>query len=105
MHAIVGFALGEGLLLAIIGRRQVVDARQQCAIEFSVVDDAANRGAAEADAMIAARAADQAGAAALAADLMIGERDLQCGVRGLRAGIAEEHIFEAFWRELSDPAG
>jgi hypothetical protein len=53
-------ALGEGLMLAVIGRRQMIDAGQQRAEELAVVDHAADRNAAEADAVIAALAADQA---------------------------------------------
>ena len=66
MRAIFGFALAEGLLLAVIGRRQMVDARQERAKHLSVADDAADRGAAKTDAVIAPLAADQADAAALA---------------------------------------
>ena len=62
MRAPFRLALGEGLLLAIVGRRQVVDAGEQRAEEFAVGDDAADRNAAEADAVIAALAPDQAGA-------------------------------------------
>ena len=69
MRAPFRLALGEGLLLAIVGRRQVIDAGEQRAEEFAVVDDAADRNAAEADAVIAALTADQAGARALAAEL------------------------------------
>jgi hypothetical protein len=47
---------------------------------LAVGDDAADRNAAEADAVIAALAADQPGAPALAAHLVIGERDLQRGI-------------------------
>ena len=60
-------ALRERLLLAVVGVRQMVDAGQQRAEQLAVVDDAADRDAAEADAVIAALAADEAGAAALAA--------------------------------------
>ena len=105
MRAIFRLALGEGLLLAVIGVRQVIDAGQQRAEHLAVVDDAADRGAAEADAVIAAFAADQAAAGALAVDLMIGQRDLERGIGGLRSGIAEEHVIEAGGREVGDAAG
>ena len=69
MRAPFRLAFGEGLMLAVIGRRQMIDAGQQRAEEFAVVDDAADRNAAEADAVIAALAADQPGARALAAHM------------------------------------
>ena len=59
-------------------------------------DDAADRDAAEADAVIAALAADQPRArrpSPLRA--VIGERDLERGVDRLRAGVGEEHVVEA----------
>ena len=96
--------LGEGLMLAAVGRRQMVDAGQQRAEEFAVVDNAANRNAAEADAVIAALAADQAGARAFAADVVVGERNLERGVDRLRAGIAEKHAVEVGRRQRRDPA-
>ena len=71
---------------------------------LAVVDDAADRNAAEADAVIAALAADQAGALALAADVVVGERDLQRGVDRLRTRIAEEHVVEIARRERGDAA-
>ena len=83
----------------------MVDAGQQRAEHLAVVDDAADRGAAKADAVIAALAADQADAAALAVDLVIGQRDLERGVGGLRAGIAEEHVVEPGGRQIGDAAG
>ena len=67
MRAPFRLALAEGLLLAIIGRRQMIDAGEQRAEELAVGDDAADRDAAEADAVIAALAADQARAPGLAA--------------------------------------
>jgi hypothetical protein len=84
MRAVFRLALGEGLLVAVIGRGQVIDAGQQRSEHLAVVDDAADRSAAEADAVIAALAADQTGACALALDLMIGQRDLERGVGGFR---------------------
>ena len=63
MRAVFRLALAEGLLLAVIGVRQMIDAGQQRAEHLAVVDDAADGSAAEADAVIAALAADQPGAA------------------------------------------
>ena len=68
MRAVFRLALAEGLLLAVIGVGQVIDAGQQRSEHLAVVDDAADGCAAEADAVIAAFAADQAAAGALAAE-------------------------------------
>ena len=100
MRAPVRLALREGLLAAIIGVRQVVDAGQQRAEELAVVDDAADRDAAEADAVIAALAADEARALPLARHVPVGERDLERGVDRLGAGVAEEDVVEVARREL-----
>jgi len=104
MRAPLGLALAEGLVLAVVGRRQVVDAGEQRAEEFAVIDHAADRNAAEADAVVAALAPDQAGARGFAAHVVIGERDLERGVDRLRAGIAEEHVVEVAGRERGHPA-
>src|SRR3954452_6602635 len=104
MRAPIRLAFGKSLLLAIVSVRQMVDSGQQRAEQFPVVDDAADRNAAEADAVIAALATDQPGARALAAHVMIGEGDLERGVDRLRAGVAEEHVVEIARREGSDAA-
>ena len=70
MRAPFRLALAEGLVLAVVGRRQMVDAGEQRPEEFAVVDDAADRDAAEADAVIAALASDQARARAFAAHML-----------------------------------
>src|SRR5271156_4985770 len=98
-------ALGEGLMLAIVGRGQMVDAREQRPEIFAVVDHAADRDAAEADAVIAALAADQALARALSAHVVIGDGDFERRIDGLRAGIAEEHVIEIARRQFRDARG
>ena len=75
MRTPFGFALGKGLLGPVIGVRQMVDACQQGAEEFAVGDNAADRNAAEADPVIAALAADQAGFLALSLNVPVSERD------------------------------
>ena len=105
MRAVVRLALAEGLFFAVIGVRQMIDAGQQRAEHFAVADDAADRGAAETDAVIAALPADQPGAGALAVELVPGQRDLQRGIGGFRSGIAEEHVVESVRREIGDAAG
>ncbi len=104
MRAPFRLADGEGLLLAIVSRRQMIDAGEQRAELLAVVDDAADRDAAEADAVIAALAADQPHARGVAAHVVIGERDLERGVDRFRTGIAEEHMVEIAGRERRDPA-
>jgi hypothetical protein len=56
----------KAFLRRVVGVRHVVDAGQQRAEHLAVGHDAADRDAAEVDAVIAALAADQAGARALA---------------------------------------
>ena len=104
MRAPLRLADGEGLLLAVVGRRQMIDAGEQRAELLAVGDDAADRDAAEADAVIAALAADQPHARGVAAHIVIGERDLERGVDRLRAGIAEEHMVEIAGRQRGDAA-
>ena len=102
MRAPFRLACVKACSLAVVGVRQVIDAGEQRAEELAVVDDAADRDAAEADAVIAALAADQARAAALAGDVPVGERDLERGVDRFRARIAEEHVIEVARRQLGD---
>ena len=83
----------------------MIDAGEQRAELFAVGDHAADRRAAEADAVIAALAADEARARGVAADVMIGERDLERGIDRLRTGIAEEHVIEIAGRQRRDAAG
>ena len=104
MRAPLRLADGEGLLGAVIGRRQMIDAGHQRAELLAVGDDAADRDAAETDAVIAALAADQPHARGVAAHVMKGERDLERGVDRFRAGIAEEHVVEVAGRERGDAA-
>jgi hypothetical protein len=105
MRAPFRLALGEGLMLAVVGVGQVVDAGEQRAEELAVVDDAADRDAAEADAVIAALAPDQPRLLALAGDVPVGEGDLERGVDRFRARIAEEDVVEIARRELGDARG
>ena len=104
VRAPFGLADGEGLLLAIVGHLQMVDAGEQRAELLAVVDDAADRDAAKADAMIAALATDQPHTRRIALHVVIGERDLERGVDGFRAGIAEENVVEIAGRQRGDAA-
>ena len=90
-----GLAARVGVVREVVRVRQVVHARQLRAEELAVVDHAAHGDAAEAHAVVAALAADEARARALAAHAVVGERDLERGVHRLRARVGEEHVVEA----------
>ena len=65
--------------------REVVDACEHGAEDFAVGDHAADRDAAEADAMIAAFAPDEPRARAFAIGAVIGDGDFERRVGGFRA--------------------
>src|SRR5208283_2491455 len=105
MAAPFGLALGERLVLAAVGRRKMVDAGEKRTEEFSVVVHAADRNAAEADAVIGALPADEALARALPAHVVVGERDFQRRVGRFRARAAEEDMVEVSRRQLGKTRG
>ena len=105
LGAVLGQAAAEAVLLQVERVRQVVDAGQQRAEEHPVLDHAADRDAAEADAVIAALAADQPGARALADGALVGERDLERGVDRFRAGIGEEGVVEVAREQMGELRG
>ena len=92
--AMIGFAARVCVARQVVRVRQVVDAGQLRREELAVVDHAADRNAAEADAVVPALAADQPRARAFAADAVVGECDLQRRVDRLRARVREEHVVE-----------
>ena len=98
-------AAREGIAGEVVGVADMVDAREERAEHLAVGDDAADRDAAEIDAVIAPLAADQAEPAALAARPMIGKRDLEGRLDRLRAGIGEEDVVDALRRELDEARG
>ena len=99
-------AAAEGVVLQVVRVRQVIHAGQHAGAEhLAVGDDAADRDAAEADAVIALLAADEPRALRLAAHAVIADGDLQRRVHGLGSGIHEEHVIEIAGRELRDAAG
>ena len=102
MGAPFGLAARKSLFGAIIGMRQMIDAGEKRAEEFAVRRNAADRNAAEPDAVIAAHPADEPRARAMAADIVIGERDLQSGVDRFRARIHEEDAVEIARRQRRD---
>ena len=97
-----GLTFGEGVVLEAVGMRQMIDAGKGRAEIFAVVGDAADGDAAEANAVIALFAAVQARARRIAGDIVIGERDLERGIRGFGAGIGEEHMVELAGRQRGE---
>ncbi len=73
----------------------MVDTSQSRSEMLAVAGNAADRDAAEADAVIAAFTTDQARAQSVAAHAVIGEGNLQCGVDRFRSVIAKEHAIHA----------
>src|SRR3954463_14994400 len=87
-------AFGEGLLLAIVRVRKMINPGECRAEHLAIGHDAADRNAAEADAVIAALAADHAHARGFAPHVVVGERDFERRINRFRAGIAEENMIE-----------
>src|SRR5690606_32686932 len=85
---------GEGIVLYIQGMRQVVYMGQG-GVGAAVVGNAADRDAAEADAVVGQLPADEHAPSALSPGAKVGQGDLQCGVHRLRSGIGEEHPVES----------
>jgi hypothetical protein len=102
---VLRLALAEQVAGHAVGVGQVVDAGQQRAEIHPVLGDAAHRNAAEADAVIAALAADQPGLGPLAPRPVVGQGDLQGGVDRLRARAGEEDPVQARRGDLGDAAG
>ena len=105
LGAVLGQAARERVLLQVVGVAQVIDAAHHGAEALAVAGDAADRDAAEVDAVVAALAADQPRALAFAAGAVVGDRHLQRGVDGLRARVGEEHLVEAGGSELDELLG
>ncbi len=95
LHAVLRQAAAEGIALQIEGVRQVIDTWQHRAEGATVVGHAADRHAAETDAMIGQLAANQPRARALTDGALIGQGDLQRGIRRFRSGVGEEHPVQA----------
>ncbi len=78
----------------------MVDAGDERAERPAVVDHAADRRAAEVDAVIAALAADQAHLGRVAFDAVVGDGDFERGIDRLRARVGEEDVLEALGRDV-----
>ena len=94
MRAPIRLALGEGLFLAVIGVRQMVNTGQRIAEPFTVGNHAAHRNAAKAHAMIAALTPDEPLALAFAARTVIGKRHFHGRISRFRTRIAEKRIVQ-----------
>src|SRR5215813_5248987 len=104
MRAPFRLADTESLLLAIVSRYQMVDTGEQRAELLAIVDNTANGDATEAYAVIPALPTDQAHARGVAANVVIGERNLERGVDGLGTGVAEKYVIEIGRGERGNPA-
>jgi hypothetical protein len=82
MCAPLRLAAREGGMFRIMGVRQVIHLGQQRTEIAAMADDAADRQAAPAHAVIGAGTGDEADAARFAAGAVITAGDLQCGVDG-----------------------
>ena len=105
MRAMLRLPAAEAVHRRQVGVRQVVHVRQLRAELLAVRADAAHRHAAEAHTVIAAFAPHQPHAMRFTPRAVIGQRDLQRGVGGLRAGIDEEDMVHPFRRHLRHPGG
>ena len=100
--AMTGLTLGKGVTFDVERMPKMVDAgklREGTAI----VDDAADRNAAEADAVITPLAPDETGARSLAYGPLISERHFQGRFDGLGSGAREEDAIEAGGRDGGKP--
>ena len=97
---------GKRVALEVVRMRHVVDPRQHDIAEsLAITRNAAHAHAAEIHAVIAAFATDETGAARITAGAVVGDRDLQCGVGRLGAGVGEENPVQARRRDGSQAAG
>ena len=104
MGAVFGLAPGHAVF-GQVGMGQVIDARQQRAEMAAVVHDPTDRDAAEAHAVIAALAPDQARPGAVAAGAVIGKRNLQRRINGFRARVAIKYMLHPSGGDVHDAIG
>ena len=95
MRAVRGLSARVRIARRIVRVRKMIDCGQRLRRELLAIRfDAADGDAAESDAVIAARSADEANALRLSLRLPVRERDLQCRVDRLGAGVSEEDVID-----------
>mmetsp|Transcript_6064 Transcript_6064/g.24216 ORF Transcript_6064/g.24216 Transcript_6064/m.24216 type:complete len:373 (+) Transcript_6064:1199-2317(+) len=105
LGAVLGHADRERIARRVMRVADVVHAGQQAAEHLAVGHHAADRDAAEVHAVVAALAADEPGAARLAAHAVVGDGHLQGGLDRLGAGVGEEHAVQPGRSDGCQPFG
>ena len=98
-------AVAVGVQRGKMGVGHVIDPAKKGAEHLAVVHDAADRDAAEVDAVIAAFAPDQPGPRALAPRPVIGDGEFQRRFHAFRAGVGVEHMLDALGRDIDQAVG
>ena len=99
-RAVLRHPAREGVARQVMGVADMVGAGQQRPEALAVADNAADRDAAEVDAVVAALAADQPGSRSVAAGTVVADRHLECRLDGFGARIGEEDLVESVGGEL-----
>ena len=105
LRPMLRLAAAEGIAGDVVGVANMIHACEQSSEHLTIVGDAADRRAAEIDAVIAALAADQPGLCSIALGPVIGERDLERGLDRFGARVGEEHMVEARRRDIDELRG
>ena len=101
-RSVVGLTFGKRVVSDVVGMPEMVDARKLCE-GAPIVDDAPDRDAAEADAVIATLSPDEPGARSPSDGALVRERYLQGRFDRFGARAREEDAIEARGRDLGEP--